>query len=113
MAHPGSGGPWEWQTLGVADPASIKSWEWRTLGVADPNLKNTLPRIVPLFFLMTTLLPVSCQLELLTGSTRMRGPVSLMTLYVYRWSNLNFCVVTSLYSSLCTHFKKRIQFKTQ
>ena len=37
MAHPGSGGPWEWRTLGVADPGSSKSWEWQTLGVADPG----------------------------------------------------------------------------
>src|SRR6218665_1955913 len=31
MAHPGSGGPWEWQTLGMADPRSGGLWEWRTL----------------------------------------------------------------------------------
>src|SRR6218665_1676699 len=45
MAHPGSGEPWEWRTLGVvdrwtlgvADPGSSKSWEWRTLGVAGPG----------------------------------------------------------------------------
>jgi len=29
-----NGAPWEWQTLGVADPGSSGPWEWRTLGVA-------------------------------------------------------------------------------
>src|SRR6218665_415784 len=37
MAHPGSGGPWEWRTLGVADPGSGGPWQWRPLGVADPG----------------------------------------------------------------------------
>src|SRR6218665_2586076 len=30
MAHPGSGGPWEWWTLGVADPGRGEPWGWRT-----------------------------------------------------------------------------------
>ena len=34
MAHPGSGGPWDWRTLGVMDPGS-----GGPLGVADPNRK--------------------------------------------------------------------------
>jgi len=38
VADPGSGGPWEWRTLGVVDPGSGGPWEWRTLEVADPNL---------------------------------------------------------------------------
>jgi len=38
-----NGGPWEWQTLGVANPGSGEPWEWRTLGVASrhpPRLPN-------------------------------------------------------------------------
>src|SRR6218665_3578815 len=30
MAHPGSGEPWEWRTLGVVNPGSVGPWEWRT-----------------------------------------------------------------------------------
>ena len=35
MRDPGSGGPWEWRTLGVVDPGSGGPWsggpwEWRT-----------------------------------------------------------------------------------
>jgi len=32
-----NGGPWEWQTLGEADPGTGGPWEWQTLGSADPN----------------------------------------------------------------------------
>src|SRR6218665_1844691 len=37
-----SGSPWEWRTLGVADPGSDGPWEWRTmrvvaLGVVNPE----------------------------------------------------------------------------
>ena len=32
-----NGRPWEWRTLGVADPGSGEPWKWRTLGVADPG----------------------------------------------------------------------------
>jgi len=31
MGHPGSGGPWEWRTLGVVDPGSGGPWEWRAV----------------------------------------------------------------------------------
>jgi len=44
MAHPGSGGPWEWRTLGVVDPGGGGPWEWRTLGVADPNRPSHVQR---------------------------------------------------------------------
>src|SRR6218665_3007114 len=42
MAHPGSGGPWEWRTLevvypGSSGPGSGGPWEWWTLGVVDPG----------------------------------------------------------------------------
>src|SRR6218665_2242119 len=37
MAHPGSGGPWGWRSLGVADPGSGGTWEWRNLGVVNPG----------------------------------------------------------------------------
>ena len=29
--------PWEWRTLGVADPGSGGPCEWRTLAVVDPK----------------------------------------------------------------------------
>jgi len=30
-----NGGPWEWRTLGVANPGSDVSWEWWTLWVGS------------------------------------------------------------------------------
>ena len=35
MAHSGSGGPWEWQPLGMSAPGIGDPWEW--LGVAAPG----------------------------------------------------------------------------
>src|SRR6218665_3869801 len=32
-----NGSPWEWRTLGVADPGGGGPWEGRPLGEADPN----------------------------------------------------------------------------
>src|SRR6218665_3758895 len=37
VAVPGSGGPWEWRPVGVVDRGSGGPWDWRTLGLADPN----------------------------------------------------------------------------
>ena len=40
---PVSGGPWEWWTLGMANPGSDESWEWWTLGVIDPGSGESQP----------------------------------------------------------------------
>ena len=33
MAHPGSGGPWEWRTLGMVEVGSGGPWEWRAVTI--------------------------------------------------------------------------------
>ena len=57
-----NGSPWEWRTLGVADPGSGGPWEWWTLGVVDPGSGGpwewwTLTRDVQLS-IIKTLLPL-------------------------------------------------------
>src|SRR6218665_914715 len=63
MAHPGSGGPWEWRHLGVVDPRRGGPWERRPLGMAASH-----PNMPYLSFSSTHQSPVKFHMEFLKST---------------------------------------------